>query len=48
MTLDPEKHPDRWALLPTADAHCAWCPWFLPGSADPSKGCPGHKEEGKK
>jgi hypothetical protein len=41
-TIDPEQHPDRWGLLPTADAHCAYCPWFLPGSADLSSGCPGH------
>lgn len=28
-------------LLPTADAHCSYCPWFTPGSTDPTKGCPG-------
>lgn len=42
-TVDPERHPERWALLPTRDAHCTWCPWFLPGSADLSQGCPGHQ-----
>ena len=42
ITVDPERHPERWQLLPTADAHCTWCPWFLPGSADLSQGCPGH------
>jgi hypothetical protein len=42
VTVDPEAHPERWALLPTADAHCTYCPWFLPGSADLSRGCPGH------
>ena len=41
-TLDPEKHPSRWAMFPTADAHCTWCPFHLPGSADLSQGCPGH------
>jgi hypothetical protein len=41
-TLDPEKHPQRWALQPTADAYCTYCPWFLPGSTDLGKGCPGH------
>jgi hypothetical protein len=44
-TLDPEKNPERWALLPTADAHCTYCPWFLPGSADLSSGCPGHNPQ---
>jgi hypothetical protein len=42
-TLDPEKHPDRWALFPTADTYCPYCPWFLPGSTDLAKGCPGHE-----
>lgn len=42
FTVNPEAHPGRWGLLPTADAHCTWCPWFLPGSADLSQGCPGH------
>ena len=42
ITLDPETHPGRWTLLPTADAYCTYCPWFLPGSADLSQGCPGH------
>ena len=44
--LDPETHPDRWGLLPTADAHCLYCPWFLPGSTDLSQGCPGHSAPG--
>jgi hypothetical protein len=42
-TVNPEQHPDRWQLLPTADAHCTYCPFYLPGSADLSKGCPGHQ-----
>jgi len=42
-TVDPETHPDRWALLPTADAYCTYCPWFAPGSSDLSQGCPGHQ-----
>jgi hypothetical protein len=41
-TADPERHPERWAWLPTADAWCTYCPWYLPGSADLSQGCPGH------
>lgn len=43
ITLDPETHPERWVLLSTADAHCTYCPYFLPDSQDLSKGCPGHK-----
>lgn len=42
MEIDPEAFPDRWALFPTADAYCAYCPMFLPGSRDLSSGCPGH------
>lgn len=42
-TLDPEKHPDRWAMFPTADAYCSYCPFHLPMSSDLGKGCPGHK-----
>lgn len=40
--LDPEANPARWAMFPTADAYCTWCPYFLPGSTDLSAGCPGH------
>ncbi len=40
--LDPEANPARWAMFPTADAYCTWCPYFLPGSTDLSSGCPGH------
>ena len=50
ITLDPQNNPENWALLPTADAYCAYCPFFLPGSADLGKGCPGHtppKEDGR-
>jgi hypothetical protein len=43
VTVDPEAHPERWALLPTADAHCTYCPWFLPGSGYLRSGCPGHQ-----
>ena len=43
LTVNPETHPGRWALLPTADAYCTYCPWFLPGSTDLGKGCPGHQ-----
>lgn len=44
MTADPEAHPERWGLLPTADAECTYCPWFLPGSTDLATGCPGHNQ----
>jgi hypothetical protein len=46
--LDVEKYPERWALLPTADAYCTFCPWFLPGSPDLSQGCPGHNTRKEK
>lgn len=42
LTVNPEAHPERWALLPTADAYCTYCPWYLPGSASLRSGCPGH------
>ena len=42
ITLDPAEHPENWALLPTADAYCTYCPFYLPNSTDLGKGCPGH------
>lgn len=42
-TLDVERYPERWALVPTTDSHCSFCPWFAPGSTDLSRGCPGHE-----
>ncbi len=42
-TLDPEASPERWAMFPTAESHCTYCPFHLPMSADLSKGCPGHR-----
>jgi hypothetical protein len=42
LALDPEATPANWALLPTADAYCSYCPWHLPESTDLSQGCPGH------
>ena len=42
ISLDPEAHPERWALIPaTADHGCTYCPWWRPGSTDLSSGCPG-------
>ena len=46
LVLDPEANPQNWGLLPTADAHCAYCPWFLPRSDNLSRGCPGHSAPG--
>jgi hypothetical protein len=43
VALDPEKYPERWAAIPTGDAHCAYCPFYLPGSTDLGSGCPGHQ-----
>lgn len=42
MDLEPDIHPERWSQIPTSDqAKCRFCPWFKPGSADLSAGCPG-------
>jgi hypothetical protein len=41
LALDPETDPARWAMFPTADSACRYCPWFVPGSTDLSQGCPG-------
>ena len=46
LCLSPEADPANWALLPTADAYCAYCPWYLPRSEDLSQGCPGHSAPG--
>lgn len=43
MQLDIEATPGNWQYLPTADAHCDWCPYFRPKSDDLSRGCPGHQ-----
>lgn len=29
-------------LLPTADAHCAYCPWYVPAVTTLTEACPGH------
>jgi hypothetical protein len=40
--LDVEDHPERHALIPpTPGPHCTWCPFFVPGSSDLGRGCPG-------
>ena len=42
ILLDPEQHPERWALIPARpSSECRFCPWWRPGSTDLSKGCPG-------
>lgn len=33
--------PAALPLLPTADAHCPFCPWFQPGATDLTRACPG-------
>lgn len=43
VAADPEANPACWSLFPTAEAHCTYCPYSLPGSEDLSVGCPGHK-----
>jgi hypothetical protein len=45
--LDVEDHPEKWALIPAdPSSGCRYCPFFLPGSTDLSKGCPGHVPPG--
>lgn len=39
--LDPAANPQNWHLFPATESYCTFCPYFLPGSTDPSKGCPG-------
>lgn len=31
-------------LIPTTDAMCTWCPFYLPAVTDATEGCPGHAE----
>jgi hypothetical protein len=45
--LDVEEHPERWAVIPAdPGSGCRYCPFFLPGSTDLSRGCPGHVAPG--
>jgi hypothetical protein len=40
--LDPENNPNHWELIPaTKSRSCLYCPFFLPGSTNLSRGCPG-------
>jgi hypothetical protein len=40
--LDPEQHPDNWALIPTPEKpNCRFCDYLRPGSTDLTTGCPG-------
>ena len=34
------------AMVPTGDAFCTGCPWFLPGATNPAEACPGHIDPG--
>lgn len=42
-SLDPVSNPERWAMFPTAESHCVFCPYHLPMSSDLGRGCPGHR-----
>ena len=43
--LDPEENPQAWELIPaTPNYGCIYCPWYLPGSADASRGCKGAED----
>lgn len=35
-------------MLPTAEAFCSYCPFWLPGSTDVEAACPGHAEPAQK
>lgn len=35
--------PSVLPMVPTADAFCMYCPFFLPASTDVESGCPGHQ-----
>lgn len=35
---------DALNLIPTTDAMCTWCPFFVPAVTDATEGCPGHAE----
>lgn len=39
-----EEGPELVARLIRADDHCGHCPWFVPGTEDLTKECPGHPE----
>ena len=40
--LDPANNPMNWLQIPATQTYsCIYCPWYLPGSADLSMGCPG-------
>lgn len=35
---------DALPLIPTTDANCTWCPFYVPAVTDVTEGCPGHAE----
>jgi hypothetical protein len=41
-TLVAALGPRAAAALPTADAFCDYCPWYLAGATDPAEACRGH------
>jgi hypothetical protein len=46
VSLDVETYPSRMAAIPaTPNDLCPWCPFFLPGSSDPGRGCAGSSTE---
>ena len=46
LALDPESRPEMWEHIPaTPTTGCRWCPFWKPGSADLSVGCPGDLTE---
>lgn len=42
--LSRQLGPLAAANLPTADAHCSFCPWQLPAATELTEACPGHAE----
>lgn len=45
-SLDLEANPSLWFTMPkVASRFCNYCPWFLPGSNEPSSGCSGDTNE---
>lgn len=46
MTLEVDRHPDRWPLIPaTPGDNCKYCPFLRPGRPADDTGCPGQPVE---
>lgn len=41
-TMTDNLGREALALMPTADANCHWCPFYVPAVTDVTEGCPGH------